>query len=44
MAATEDVAIWQATNGLVAGRIVEHLAAAMGGLAIANALSGRRSG
>ena len=33
-----DVAIWNATREVFAGHVVKHLAAAMGGLAIANAL------
>ena len=38
VAESEDVAIWQATNGLAGGHVFKHLAAAMGGLAIANTL------
>jgi len=41
MAATEDVAIWQATSGLVAGHVLKHLAAASGGLAVAKPLRRR---
>jgi hypothetical protein len=35
---SEDVAIWHATRELAGGHVFKHLAAAMGGLAIANAL------
>jgi hypothetical protein len=36
-----DVLVWNATRGLFAGHMVKHLAAAAGGLAIANALRAR---
>jgi hypothetical protein len=38
LAEIADVSIWNLTNGLVAGHTIKHLAAALGGLAIANAL------
>jgi hypothetical protein len=38
LAEMADVHVWNATNGLFAGHMLKHLAAALGGLAIANAL------
>jgi len=38
LAESGDVLIWHATREMFAGHVVKHLAAAMGGLAIANAL------
>jgi hypothetical protein len=38
LAETWDVPVWNATNELFAGHMIKHLAAAFGGLAIANAL------
>jgi hypothetical protein len=41
---TFDVAIWQATGQLVSGHSLKHVAAAMGGVAIAHALRRRLAG
>ena len=38
VAETADVALWNATGGLVAGHMIKHVAAAIGGFAVAAAL------
>jgi len=38
VAETADVALWNATGGLVAGHMIKHVAAAIGGVAVAAAL------
>jgi len=38
VAETADASLWNATGGLVAGHMIKHVAAAIGGFAVANAL------